>query len=272
MARNRASGVGLDDLPEAGIAGERRPHRRDGLPGAEGMRDEHPPVVNGFALGQPVLHVLLQTVNEGSAVLFSHLHFPAGHFDAGLDLKELRALGCQAGATPALVQIVQAVDYEAGVYFRDDLFEPGADFLRLHAGFGHFRRVAHQVAAAGGKVQRVDHVHVWKFRRRKAGVLIAGGKERADADVDHRVVFFGHLFKKGLVFGYVYRGGAAHFPFLLHIPEDVRRGDVDAVPKGLASGQNMKRRQRDVPSFQQFGGEVAGAVCGYLNHIPSLLF
>ena len=85
---------------------------------AGGVRDEGKVFRDVFAPVEALLDILTDTLFERAAVLFANAHLPLAHFDAGLEVQEVRAKRSHSGAAPALSHVVEPLDEEACLHLR----------------------------------------------------------------------------------------------------------------------------------------------------------
>ena len=269
MAGYRASGGGFYNLLKPGVFPKQFLYQLDGGPGTHGMGNKNPAEIDIPLMAQAILNITLETALKTAPVFFADLHPAIDYLDAGFYLQHSGTEHFQAGTTPAPMQVIQTVNDKAGVHFGDQFLQTAADIPRLCSVLGQTGRLIDDMAASGGEVARVDHMDIRIIHRRQNGVLIAGRKARADADMDHGLISRRKALKKAFIFIGVDGGGLAGFLLDLDIPEDIRRRDVHPVPERFVIDQNVKGHQRDIHAAQNSGGKITSAVRSYFDHFPT---
>src|SRR5699024_7621434 len=110
------------------------------------------------------------------------------------------------------------------------------------------------------QVARVYHKHVGKGLRGQAGVVVAGRKAGAQADVHNGVEGLREGGKHVEILPDADGSGGAQLAAGVDVCENVVRGDVGAVGKGHSVLDDVQGYDgNDVPLYE-LGGQVAGAV------------
>ena len=229
------------------------------------MGDEDAGQIQIFRVSQPVPDVLVNAFFKRTPIFLSYLHFPIYHFDAGAQVQEVGAQSHHAGAAAALFHIIQPTEDETGVHLGGEIVKLGHNILDIHAGFRQFSSPQHHVAVAGREVAGIHYIYIVKFLRCQNGVLITGGKLRADIDMDDRVIFLAERSEAVAVIGKIKSRCGADITAGIYMGIDIVGGDFHAVPQELITHGNAQGEQLDIMLLQLLCRQVAGAVRCNLN-------
>ena len=233
--------------------------------GYHGLGDEEGGSFDILPVRQAVLDVGGQALGIVAPVLLHHGHFAVLYLDAGLQVQQVGPQGCGGGAAAALYQVVQLVHQEAGLHTGGKPAQVFRQGIQRLGSLGQLHGLQHHQALAGGEILGVDAADIVKFPGGETGVLVAGGKAGADADVDNAVIAVRILGKGILVEAHAAGCGGAQAAAGSHMGENIGRGDGDTVVEFLLVFHNDEGDQGNVMLLQQLRRQVTGAVGNYFD-------
>ena len=219
-------------------------------------------------------HILLHTLGIIPAEFFTNDHFVINHFNAGLELQQVRAQTDDGRAASAFNHIIQPVKQETRIHTGRQLIERGTQLIQICRRLCQLAGLQNHVSLPGRKVAGVDHAHIGQALGRNAGILVRSGKAGADVYMNNAVILFGQCLKPLPVGSDGYRRRAAQGAARCNMGKNICRLNGHAVQKALISLVDEQRKYFNVILPDQFGRKVAGAVgSNFDSHLvrPSFL-
>ena len=225
-----------------------------------GGGDEDAGGIKCIAICKPLADILIHALVKVAAVLLAHLHLAVNDLDAGLELEQIGAQCCDAGAATALVQIFELIDDEAGVDFLDCSLQLIQDFFDSPAFCCQFAGANDEVTVTAGEIARVEDIYIIYFLCSENGVLVGGRKVTADGKVDHCVVFRTQLGECVQILADVAGGGEAQLTGALIILEYIVGLHIDLITQRFAVHIDIKRHDIHTVTLCQLSGEITGTL------------
>ena len=118
------------------------------------------------------------------------------------------------------------------------------------------------MTVTGGKVPGVHYIDVLELRCRHVGILVAGGKVRADVDMDNGVAVLKQPGEHREIVIDVVGSGGAEVPSGGNMVKNVLRHNVYPIPEGFIPLHGVEREDFHPVRPEIVGIQVAGAVGG----------
>ena len=149
-----------------------------------------------------------------------------------------------AGAASPVAQIINLIQYKAGVDQVAFRFQGLDNLLRRLARPGHFHRIQRHHAQPYRKVAAVHHVDISALLGSLTRIVVARGEFFSDAQVNYGVAILFHPAEEFLVLVHVHRCCFAGFP-VFHRVDDVLGRYVHAIMKSVLAQHYRQRSKGD---------------------------
>ena len=156
--------------------------------GNHGLGDKDLGAVNIFPLGDLVLNVGRQGLDESAAVFLANAHLAVADLNAGLQVQQIGTESRGGGAAAALDQVIQLVDQEAGLDLGGKCIQLCLKCIQIRCGLRQTAGLQNNQALTGGQILGVNSTDVVKLLSCKAGILVGGREAGSEIDVDNAVI------------------------------------------------------------------------------------